>query len=66
MPSEGAAQVPPSPSDIAAYAGLHAAAHRGDAAEIKRYLHPGESPLQEEGRDTIAELIAAGTVEGPA
>ena len=38
---------------------LVAAVRRGDAAGIKRYLHPGETPLQQEGRDTIAELIAA-------
>lgn len=28
------AQVPPAPTEVAAYAGLHAAAHRGDAAAI--------------------------------
>ena len=32
------AQVPPSAGEIARYAGLHAAAARGDAAEIKRIL----------------------------
>ncbi len=30
------AQVPPSPAEAAAYAGLHAAAHRGDVAAIRR------------------------------
>ncbi|MEO6744876.1 MAG: ankyrin repeat domain-containing protein [Caldimonas sp.] len=30
------AQVPPTPAEIAAYQGLHAAAQRGDAAEIQR------------------------------
>ena len=31
-----AAQVPPTPTEIAAYQGLHAAAQRGDATEIRR------------------------------
>ena len=39
------AQVPPSPAEIAAYAGLHAAALRGDANEI-RMLAAGGAPLQ--------------------
>ena len=30
------AQVPPSPAEIAAYQGLHAAAAKGDAAEVRR------------------------------
>jgi ankyrin repeat protein len=31
-----AAQVPPSPSEVAAYSGLHAAAHRGDVTELEK------------------------------
>ena len=31
-----AAQIPPSPAEIAAYRGLHAAAQRGDLMEIER------------------------------
>jgi ankyrin repeat protein len=33
-----AAQVPPTPSEIAAYQGLHAAAHNGDSAQIARLV----------------------------
>ncbi len=38
------AQVPPSVDDVAAYTGLHAAALRGDAAEIGRLLRAGAAP----------------------
>ncbi len=42
------AQVPPSPAELAAYSGLHAAAARGDAAEIARLVAGG---AQVDGRD---------------
>ncbi len=35
------AQVPPSPGEISAYQGLHAAAQRGDVAQIARLLKAG-------------------------
>ena len=35
------AQVPPSPGEVAAYQGLHAAAQRGDVAAITRLLQSG-------------------------
>jgi len=38
------AQVPPSPAEIAAYQGLHAAAQRGDTADIERLLRAAKSP----------------------
>src|SRR5690349_6302748 len=38
-----AAQIPPSATEIAAYRGLHAAAAKGDAAEIARLLAAGEN-----------------------
>jgi len=38
------AQVPPSPSEIAAYSGLHAAAARGDAAGIAKLVAGGADP----------------------
>jgi len=37
------AQVPPTPAEIAAYRGLHAAAARGDAGEIARRIAAGEN-----------------------
>ncbi|HRJ69962.1 MAG TPA: ankyrin repeat domain-containing protein [Beijerinckiaceae bacterium] len=42
------AQTPPSASEIAAYTGLHAAAHKGDAAEIARLIAAKADP---NGRD---------------
>lgn len=38
------AQTPPSASDIAAYVGLHLAAHEGDVDEINRLLAAGADP----------------------
>ena len=38
------AQTPPSPNDLRVYAGLHAAAAKGDAAEIERLVAAGEKP----------------------
>ena len=37
-PAMASAQVPPSASEIARYSGLHAAAHKGDIAEIERLI----------------------------
>jgi ankyrin repeat protein len=36
-----AAQVPPSPQELASYAGLHAAAAKGDVAEIEKLVKAG-------------------------
>ena len=44
-----AAQVPPSAEEIAAYRGLHAAAHRGDVAAIERLAV--QSPAPREARE---------------
>src|SRR5262245_28895907 len=40
------AQVPPSPSEIAAYGGIHAAAQRGDVAEIQRLAKQSREVLE--------------------
>lgn len=45
MASPGLAQVPPNAADVAAYQGLHAAAAKGDAAEIERLVKRG-APLE--------------------
>ena len=42
FPLPAAAQVAPSPAEIAAYRGLHAAAAKGDAAETARMVAAGE------------------------
>ena len=40
------AQVPPSPIEIAAYTGIHAAAHRGDVPEIERLVKQSGEVLE--------------------
>ena len=40
------AQVPPSPIEIAAYTGIHAAAHRGDVPEIERLVKQSREVLE--------------------
>jgi ankyrin repeat protein len=74
-----AAQVPPSQSEIAAYDGLHAAANRGDVAEIERLAKQsrellesrdqrGRTPLHvatfARQRDAIKALIKMGANHG--
>lgn len=44
------AQVPPSASEIARYAGLHAAAHHGDVAAIRRLAGQGDNLEAVDGR----------------
>jgi hypothetical protein len=46
LPLTAAAQVPPSPTEIAAYTGLHAAAHRGDVAAIERLAAASRQALE--------------------
>ena len=68
------AQVPPSAAEKAAYTGLHAAAARGDAQEIKRLTTQGAKPDARDGygrtplhvaaygrhHDAMRALVAAG------
>ena len=72
------AQVAPSTSEVAAYTGLHAAAHRGDVARLKAQLAAGapvdardaagRTPLHvatfARQRDAIRALAAAGATLG--
>ena len=44
------AQVPPSPAELKVYAGLHAAAARGNVAEIERLIAAGEKPNIQDAR----------------
>lgn len=74
-PSRVAAQTPPGAAEITAYTGLHAAAHRGDAAAITRLAAAdrraleardgnGRTPLHvatfAKRRDAIRALVDAG------
>jgi len=72
------AQVPPSPAEIAAYTGLHAAAHRGDLASIAQHARSTASLAARDGRgrtplhvatfarrgEAVAALLAAGAQPG--
>jgi len=73
-----AAQIPPSPAEIAAYGGLHAAAQRGDLMEIRRLAADraalgardpyGRAPLHvatyARQREAIKALVRAGADTG--
>jgi ankyrin repeat protein len=53
------AQVPPSPTELRVYAGLHAAAARGDSAEIERLIAAGEKPDIQDARSRTPLHVAA-------
>ena len=53
------AQVPPSGQEIVAYRGLHAAAARGDAAEIGRLVAAGADPAARDAHGRTALHVAA-------
>ena len=44
------AQIPPGAAELRIYAGLHAAAAKGDAAEIARLMAAGETPNMQDAR----------------
>ena len=52
-------QVPPSASELAGYGGLHAAAHKGDMAEINRLISSGADLKHADGRGRTALHVAA-------
>lgn len=54
----GRAQIPPSQSELRVYAGLHAAAAKGDAVEIER-LAAGQNPNAQDGHSRTPLHVAA-------
>lgn len=60
------AQVPPSPGEIAAYQGLHAAAQRGDVAQIARLLKAGAAIDATDGAGRTALHVATFARQGAA
>ncbi|MGH6767901.1 MAG: ankyrin repeat domain-containing protein [Xanthobacteraceae bacterium] len=57
--SSGAAQTPPNDRDLRVYAGLHAAAASGDAAEIERLIAAGERPNIQDASSRTPLHVAA-------
>src|SRR4051812_23829644 len=53
------AQIPPNAADLRAYAGLHAAAAKGDAAEIARLIANGEKPNVQDSHGRTPLHVAA-------
>ena len=57
--SSGHAQTPPSAAEIAAYRGLHAAAAKGDVAEVRALLRQGVDLNARDGHGRTALHVAA-------
>jgi len=53
------AQIPPNASELRAYAGLHSAAAKGDAAEIERLIAGGEKPNVQDAHSRTPLHVAA-------
>lgn len=53
------AQIPPSPAEVAAYSGIHAAAFRGDTVEIDRLIRGGADVDERDGFGRTALMLAA-------
>ena len=53
------AQIPPGAAELRVYAGLHAAAAKGDAAEVERLIAAGEKPNVQDSRGRTPLHVAA-------
>ena len=59
LPLPAAAQIPPGQSELRVYAGLHAAAAKGDAAEIARLIAAGQSVNAQDAHSRTPLHVAA-------
>jgi uncharacterized protein len=59
LPLPALAQIAPGPSELRTYAGLHAAAAKGDAAEIARLIAAGEKVDVQDAHSRTPLLVAA-------
>ena len=57
--SPALAQIPPSEGELRVYAGLHAAAAKGDVAEIERLIKAGEKPNVQDSKSRTPLHVAA-------
>ncbi len=62
----GFPQVPPGPDEVRAYTGLHGAAARGDAIEIRRLLASGGDPGARDGHGRTPLHVAVFAAQGEA
>src|SRR6185295_10648295 len=53
------AQIPPAPPELRVYAGLHAAAAKGDAAEIERLIAAGQTVGARDSHSRTPLIVAA-------
>ena len=61
LASSALAQIPPSDGELRVYAGLHAAAAKGDVAEIERLIKAGEKPNVQDSKSRTPLHVAAFT-----
>src|ERR1043165_1211760 len=59
LPLPAAAQIPPGRSELRIYAGLHAAAAKGDAAEIERLIAAGQNVNAQDAHSRTPLHVAA-------
>ncbi len=59
LASPALAQIPPSQGELRVYAGLHAAAAKGDVTEIERLIAAGEKPDAQDARSRTPLHVAA-------
>ena len=59
LPLPAAAQIPPGQSELRIYAGLHAAAAKGDAAEIERLIAGGQNVNAQDAHSRTPLHVAA-------
>jgi ankyrin repeat protein len=59
LPLPAAAQIAPGPSELRIYAGLHAAAAKGDAAEIERLIAAGQNANVQDAHSRTPLHVAA-------
>src|ERR1043165_8972728 len=59
LPLPAAAQIPPGRSELRIYAGLHAAAAKGDAAEIERLIAGGQNVNAQDAHSRTPLHVAA-------
>jgi len=64
--SPATAQIPPSPTELSAYRGLHAAAATGNVAEIERLIASGEKPDPLDGHQRTPLHVAIFMHQGAA